>query len=207
MAVAYALLTTIWMNTRKVWVLLCAVWLLAAGAGAWVLSSYENKPGTVGNTPQQWPVDTALKIRGDKPVLVIFAHPLCPCTRASVAELNRIMGRCGDKLEVHVYFIQPENMPKDWTQTALWRSAADIPGVQNHVDIGGQEARRFGAESSGYALLYDVHGRLLFHGGITSARGHEGDNAGENVILALVDGKSTGLDNTPVFGCGLVDQN
>ena len=69
----------------------------------------------------------------------------------------------------------------------------------------GQEARRFGAESSGYVVLYDGHRQLAFHGGITSARGHAGDNAGENVVLTLVAGGQAPLKETPVFGCGLLD--
>jgi hypothetical protein len=194
------------MNARKVWIIACLVWLVAAGAGAWVLSNYQNQAGAAGDTPVKWPMNTALKVHGDKPVLIMFTHPQCPCTRASVEELNRIMGLCGDKVEAQVLFILPENMPQDWTQTALWRNSAAIPGVQNHIDLGGREARLFGAQSSGYVLLYDVHGKLLFHGGITSARGHEGDNAGENVIVALLNGNPTSLDKTPVFGCGLLDQ-
>ena len=38
--------------------------------------------------------------------------------------------------------------------------------------------QRFGAETSGQTLLYDRDGRLLFSGGTTGSRGHDGDNAG-----------------------------
>ena len=58
-----------------------------------------------------------------------------------------------------------------------WRSAAAIPGVTVHVDHDGGEARRFGAETSGFVVLYDAHGELLFAGGITTGRGQAGDNA------------------------------
>lgn len=38
------------------------------------------------------------------------------------------------------------------------------------------------------------------------ARGHEGDNAGENVIITVVNGGKPPLHETPVFGCGLLDE-
>lgn len=194
------------MKARLPWILFCTVWLLAACAGAWVLSNYDNTPGGTGETPQRWPKGATIGAQNNQPVLVMFAHPQCPCTRASIGELNRLMARCGGKVAAHVFFIQPDGLPQDWTKGALWRSAAAIPGVQVHADTDGREGRRFGAEASGYVVLYDARGQLLFHGGITSARGHAGDNAGENVIITLLAGGKAPLKETPVFGCGLLNQ-
>jgi hypothetical protein len=65
----------------------------------------------------------------------------------------------------------------------------------------GRESARVGVAV--HALLYDARGRLAFSGGITSARGYEGDNAGRHAIEALlVDGTST-IARTSVFGCFL----
>lgn len=193
------------MKVRTVLILCCVAWSLAAGAGAWVLTSYEGKSGRSGATPAQWPVDAVVKGQANQPTLVMFAHPQCPCTRASISELNRLMARCAGKLTAHVFFLHPDGMPQDWTKGGLWQSAAAIPGVQVHADMDGQEARRFGAECSGQVVLYDAHGALVFRGGITMARGHEGDNAGENVIITVVNGGKASLHETPVFGCGLLD--
>lgn len=194
------------MKTRPVRILSCITWLLATCAGAWVLSNYENAAGREGEALSQWPADAKITIQTNQPVLIMFAHPQCPCTRASVDELNRLMAQCAGKVTAHVFFYHPDGLPKDWTQSGLWKSAAAIPGVQVHPDPDGQEARRFGAESSGHVVLYDAHGSLIFHGGITSARGHAGDNVGENVIIALLRGAKTSLKETPVFGCGLLDK-
>jgi hypothetical protein len=70
-------------------------------------------------------------------------------------------------------------------------------------DPDGVEARRFGAETSGHTLLFAGDGRLLFSGGITASRGHAGDNAGESVIVALVNNQTPALTRTLVFGCSL----
>lgn len=171
-----------------------------------MVANYDNTPSGSGETPQQWPVASQVDFQRNQPVLVMFAHRECPCTRASIGELNRLMVQCGGKVAAHVVFVEYDDLPKDGTQSALWKSAAGISGVQVRRDPGGQEARRFGAESSGYVVLYDSKGQLLFNGGITSARGHAGDNAGENAIVALLSGRETPLAQTPVFGCGLWDQ-
>jgi hypothetical protein len=185
---------------------ICATWLSAAIAGAWFLASYGNAPGSTGQTPQSWPADSHINPPRDRPTLLMFAHPQCPCTRASVAELNRLLTRCQSEMTVHVFFIKPPGLPQDWTVSPLWNSAAEIPGVNVAADSDGAEARRFGAESSGYVVLYDEHGKLQFNGGITSARGHAGDNAGANVIVSWANERAVRIGQTPVFGCGLFDQ-
>jgi hypothetical protein len=55
-------------------------------------------------------------------------------------------------------------------------------------------------------VLYNSDGQLLFSGGITGARGHEGDNAGEDLVIAGLNGQNVGFQHTPVFGCSLQDQ-
>jgi hypothetical protein len=72
-------------------------------------------------------------------------------------------------------------------------------------DVEGREARRFCARTSGQALLYDERGRLAFQGGITSARGHEGDSVGKSRLAALLSGGEADGRTSDVFGCGLVD--
>jgi hypothetical protein len=67
----------------------------------------------------------------------------------------------------------------------------------------GQKPIAFGAATSGEALLYGPDGRLEFAGGITSSRGHEGDNPGADRIVSLVTTGSAELATAPVFGCPL----
>jgi len=136
----------------------------------------------------------------------MFAHPHCPCTQASIGELNRLLTRCQGPVAVHVLFIQPKGTSLDWTETSLRKSAEAIPGIDVQLDPDGAEAHRFGAESSGYLALYNPEGKLLFCGGITAARGHAGDNAGENVVVTLLNGQNAELKHTAVFGCSLFNQ-
>jgi hypothetical protein len=140
------------------------------------------------------------------PTLVMLAHPRCPCTRASIAELAKIMTAAQGRLHAYVLFLKPTSFPEQWEQTDLWQSAAAIPGVVVVSDEQGREAANFGARTSGKVLLYNAHGRLLFHGGITSSRGHEGDNEGEDAILSLLAEGVASVTTTAVYGCSLVDK-
>jgi hypothetical protein len=187
-------------------IVLSLLWLLSASAGAWGLLKYENTPGGANETPSQWPSESRVTRQEGRSTLLVFMHPRCPCSRASLGELNRLLTRCEGEVSTHVFFIQPKDSTADWTETALQKSAEAIPGVNVQLDPEGEEARRFGAESSGYVALYNSKGQLLFSGGITAARGHAGDNAGENTIVALLNGENTRLKQTPVFGCCLRNQ-
>jgi hypothetical protein len=180
-----------------------AGWLVALVVSGRLLLSYESTPGQVGSVPGAWPRASQIPPPADRPALIMLAHPRCPCTRASMAELKKIMTHVRGKLSAYVLFLKPAGSGPDWDDTGLCRTAEGIPGVKVISDIGGAEAQRFGAKTSGHTMLFAADGRLLFSGGITELRGHEGDNVGENTIISIVNKNITGRDRTLVFGCSL----
>jgi hypothetical protein len=186
-------------------ILLGLLWLAVIGAGEVVLLNFENAPGHAGQTPPQWPSGTPITLDSGRSTLLMFVHPRCPCTRASIGELNRLLARGEDRIAARVLFLKPASLPDEWTQTDSWRQAAAIRGVSVLADLDGALARRFGAETSGYVVLFDTKGRLLFQGGITAGRGHSGDNPGASLILASLAGHGPNLKQTPVYGCSLVE--
>jgi hypothetical protein len=187
----------------KLILLALGVWLAAVGSGFTILLKYSSTPGAMDASPRVgWPAHSRLERHG-RPTLVMFAHPRCPCSRASVAELARLMAALPDHPEAYVLFVHPHGVSGDWDQTDLWRSAAAVPGVTVLSDDDGIEAARFHALTSGITLVYDGEGRLLFRGGVTSSRGHEGNSFGrERIISLLTTGKADRTDS-PVFGCAL----
>jgi hypothetical protein len=185
-------------------IVFCLLWLLAVSTGFVVILNHQNASGHIGITPPHWPGGTKITLAHDRATLIMFAHPRCPCTQASIEELNRLLARSQGRVAAQVLFFRPGNLPADWAQTRSWRNAAAIPGVTVQEDPDGALARLFGAETSGYVLLYDTRGQLLFHGGITGSRGHAGDNAGENAVAACLAGQAEGLGQTRVFGCPLL---
>ncbi|HSI11191.1 MAG TPA: hypothetical protein VK961_04070 [Chthoniobacter sp.] len=182
------------------------VWLLTIAGGLIGLARYEQDAGSIGKTPAQWPAPPGIALDPSRPTLLMFAHPKCPCTRASMEELNRLLARSLGMVTPHVVFFKPEKDVGDWAGGALWESAKAIPSVIVDTDTDGAKARLFGAETSGYVVVYDPHCKLLFHGGITAGRGHAGDNAGESAILSLLTTHdTTAVGESRVFGCALLN--
>jgi hypothetical protein len=141
-------------------------------------------------------------VRG-RPTLLVFVHPRCPCSGATIGELARILAKYHNRVTTAVFFYSPSTEAPEWHRTDLWLAASAIPGVRITEDLDGSAARMFGAYTSGETLLYTPDGRLAFHGGITPARGHEGDSAGQDAILSLLSGKPAASNSAPVFGCSI----
>ena len=142
-----------------------------------------------------------LTLAKELPTLLMFAHPKCPCTRASVGELERLMRDCAGQVQASIIFLQPPGQDDDWHRTDLWQRASSISGADVVCDDNGDECERFSARTSGLVLVYSTDGQLVFRGGITASRGHEGDNAGRQAITALLRTGQAGIDDTKVYGC------
>jgi len=183
---------------------LALTWLLAVGTGLALMWDYENAPGVPASPPIRWPRNSRIVAAADRPTLVMTLHPHCPCSRASLEELDRLMARVQDSVAAHVLFVKPPGLTDDWVLTDLWRRAAAIRGVEVFRDDDAIEAQRFNAATSGQTILYDVDGRLLFSGGITGSRGHAGDNTGQSAIAELLTKQHAAARSTPVFGCSLL---
>jgi len=175
-------------------------------AGFRVLLNYQSTSGASGSPPRQLPVGAAFALDGNRDTLIMFVHPKCPCTRASVEELNRLLARCRGEVAAHVFFVKPSGFGEEWTHSDLWRTASAIPDVVIQEDPDGAQAHLFGAETSGDVVVFNPRGQLLFNGGITSGRGHAGDNAGESAVASILAGKKTPTRETPVYGCSLFGQ-
>jgi len=187
-----------------------ALWVPTVAFGVNVLLKYSTTPGVPGTPPPNWPINSPIRRGNGRAALVVFVHPQCPCSRASLGELAIILAHTPRPLEATVFFYLPAREASDWARTDLWRTAAAIPGVRVFEDYSANAARTFGAHTSGQTLLYNPEGKLLFSGGITGFRGHSGDNAGRSAILALLETKvqehNTSPVRTPVLGCSLIGE-
>jgi len=189
-------------------IVLIAVWFLAIGLGLHTLLTYKGMAGNPGQPPSTWPSNSLVSFPVNKPLLVMFAHPRCPCTKASLGQLEELVARAQNQFDVTVVFYSPEDGSKAWSSSGLVGEARSIPGVRVQFDNGGNLARRFGIETSGHTLVYGADGKLLFRGGITGSRGHLGDNTGFAAVQAIISNHSSLLarTTTPVFGCELFDR-
>ena len=188
---------------------LIGVWGALVLVGSVVSADWSSRPGEYGSGAAAWPAATGIERAEERAHLLVFLHPLCPCSSATLRELERISARHAERLSTRAVFSIPKGAPAEWSDTPLVRQARAIDGVEVLLDADGVEARRFGARTSGAAFLFDREAALAFEGGITASRGHEGDNAGSEAILALLRGDSSAAPRArvtaPVFGCPLSD--
>ena len=181
-----------------------ALWITGIAAGYQAMWRFQREAGESATAPRQWPASTHLVRAANGPTLIVFAHPRCPCTRASIAELRELLGRrAAGAMKTYVLVLKPRDFPDGWEKTDIWRSSASIEGVTVIADVDGAEAARLGAKTSGQALLYDRNGRLVFQGGITALRGEAGDNAGVRTLHAAMSGAAIKDASTPVYGCAI----
>jgi hypothetical protein len=181
---------------------LLAIWGFVVVSGILFLEAYAARPGDLGTRAGRWLAQSQIQLDDRRLNLLIFLHPQCPCSRASLGELAYIMDRCRDRVSVHAVLLGTPFLDR-WGQSEIARDLARLPTIRIYPDRGGVEARRFGVATSGHALLYDPGGQLLFSGGITSARGHAGDNCGRAAVLDHILNNKGGQAGSSVFGCPL----
>jgi hypothetical protein len=180
---------------RRSGLLLSAIiWIVAAVGGFLPLLDYAARPGPSATAP----ASLAAAATAGRARLIMTIHPHCACSRASLRELERMLAHVPTPIDAQVLFVGREDAGNE-----LLRQAQDIAGVVIDHDRSGERARTLGALTSGDVLFYDASGALRFHGGLTTARGHEGPSAGRDTILAVLAARAATVSSTPAFGCRL----
>ena len=133
----------------------------------------------------------------------MFVHPLCPCSKASVAELARLLETSNGRCAATIYFVVPNGSEVSPRDSEPWQQVALLANTTLTIDRDGNAAK-WGANASGQTFVFDRHHTLRFKGGLTRARGKTGPTNASRAILDLIDGDtSQTLIESPVFGCSL----
>lgn len=183
-----------------------ATWLGMLGTGLGLLIHHGNVAGAVGRVaPRLAPeLANALQWAQTRPLLVLCAHPQCPCLDSTLGELQRAVA--SRPLDLCVVTFVPTVPPASWDPAAVDALHRALPEARHLTDPDGSLATRLGAATSGHVLLYDTTGGLRFSGGVTGGRGHRGDNAAVRTLAQVLgDLGRSGADSatTAVFGCPL----
>ena len=184
---------------------LVLIWGALIVFGAGTVLRYERTAGASGTPPSRWPVESAIARPSGKFILVMLSHPDCPCTKASLDELEIVMAETQREVSAVILFNRPGSTAAEVESSDLWKMAARIPGVTPIYDEHAAGVQSFHGYVSGQTMLYDPNGLLVFSGGITLGRGHEGYNGGVDAILRRVRGDRSAPISARVFGCALHD--
>lgn len=174
------------------------LWFAAVASGVVYLTLYKMQPGVQAHARDSG-------VHEPLPVLMVFLHPRCPCGAATLSELERTTSYVGKRMIVQAVIVYPKGGGKEWTDSAIAKRAKSLPGAQIVWDEGGVLSTRLGVSTSGQVLLYSRQGKLVFEGGITASRSHEGANTGEDNIEEYIRSGRVFTGKTPVFGCSLGD--
>ena len=175
------------------------------------MAHYEFATAVTGSEsfPPEWPVECSIAIEQNEPTLLVFVHPKCPCSQATVAEMEQLLRRIESAAGAHtpqsrIIAVVPKDYDPSWLQTVSIARALALPRAELFIDEGGVEAQRFGAEVSGTVLYYCSAGVLQYGGGVTAARGHAGPNVGRENLREAIANRPPQFPTIPAFGCRLV---
>jgi hypothetical protein len=185
------------------WIALSLAWCACAIPGWGALLQHAYQPAATEEGVAGWPAGAHPQPPWSGCRVVVFAHPFCPCTRATLNKLNESLRRIPGATFVQVVFVTAGLSAADVSESPLLATARRLSGVDVQLDETGNEAQRFGAKISGEVLAFDGRGRRLFHGGLTSARGHEGESASQQQLERILCGTSGESYTAPVYGCSL----
>jgi len=183
------------------------VWLGAIGLGVAKVLEYEWTPGALGRGLEH-PGEIGAGWENSTATLVVALHPECPCSRATVEAIDRLVAALPGRLAVHAVFLDVAAGGRRPQDSALWQRIGRIPGARAHVDASGLWCGGEAFKTSGEVCVFSAEGKLLFHGGVTASRGHEGPSRGAEAIVAALREAGPQLASVaraPVFGCGLED--
>ncbi|HSI82491.1 MAG: RedB protein [Candidatus Methylacidiphilales bacterium] len=190
-------------STPVVWIVLL-VWGGLMVAGFIGLERYSSAPGAAGKRVDHWPVESGITRPTDGQCTVVLSlHPLCPCTAATLDELQQVLNSKLPPFHLRVLRMIPSSVPSEWKDKPVPDWLAAYPGVQVKEDTDAVISDAFGLTTSGHIAFYRADGTLAFKGGITASRGHRGENLGAETLRALLQGKTPPAEATSVYGCSL----
>lgn len=176
-------------------------WLILVGAGFISLAVYQHGEGEIAERESTWVESGLIQHDANQCQLLVFLHPRCACSLATLNELARIQSRCKDRLSIQVVIYHPSSAEADWLQSPNVKLIKQIPNVRWTLDLDGSLAQQFGVRTSGHAMLFSPKGDVVFSGGITPARAHEGDNLGKQAIERYVCLGEKSVEESNVYGC------
>lgn len=182
----------------RLWLPAC--WLLALAAGFGYFLRYESTAGRAAKATA-WPAQRVLGLDESGPTLVLFAHPECPCTRASLRTLSETMGRSDGRARLYVVVVGSPGLDEELSHSEIATLAREVPGASVVFDHHGETAKRFGAATSGQLFAFSPEGQTLYRGGVTLTRGHEGPSPGSDAVAAILEGRTPQIASAPVYGC------
>ena len=155
---------------------------------------WESTPGVEGETLVEWPVASAMERPVESPLVLMFVHPKCACTKTRLRIFQQAaLRRPEASWRIVAWRPKGSDWKPDTTLPIFW-------------DEDGIETKRFGVTTSGHVFSFDASGAVQFSGGLTDLRGGSEEGEGARLLDASVHkgNRPKHARRKPVFGCSLV---
>jgi hypothetical protein len=184
-------------------VLLAVAWTAASVLSWSLLLSHTYQPVVATGGINEWPSSLEPTDRDGRIRVILFAHPLCPCTRATIAELDEALGSRRTNVNTTIVFVTAGLAEPDIYDSPTVAAARRLLNVTLRFEDNTAFASRIGATTSGELFVFDGAGKRVFHGGITAGRGHRGRSPGRERFEQALEGILVDHEESPLFGCRL----
>ena len=87
------------------------LWVLLVGIGICFVAEYENTPGAAAAPHIQFPAESQIKRLSGFPTLIMLVYPPCPCTRASMGELELLVAQTQGRVKPLCFFSIRRSLP------------------------------------------------------------------------------------------------
>ncbi|HZW06526.1 MAG TPA: hypothetical protein VFF65_05335 [Phycisphaerales bacterium] len=187
-----------------------AGWCVVVAACSAALHLWSRQPGGSDSPPAVMPQSLHHYQTPGRPTLLVALHPRCPCSRATVANLQRALRAPDRRCTVVAFIYAPRG--EVWTDTDLVARLSSLPDLQKVIDPEGAAAASLGMHTSGHVVAYNDAGVLAFTGGVTPSRGEEGDCPSLDALIGAITPSGdpatsqSGFAGASVFGCPLCNQ-
>lgn len=155
---------------------------------------------TVANGNLQTALET-LNLNPDQLSVLVFIHPECPCTPASLRTLSRLVDECTADFDLQILVASYGDTNS--LQSTNARLAEAIPKATVQPDPNGTIAQSLDAHVSGTICVVAPNNNLLYLGGLTNSRGCETIGPHFQIIKQVIQNRWSAAVTTSVYGCDL----
>lgn len=110
--------------------------------------------------------------------IILFAHPECPCTLASIRELKNLAVKYN--FEPLVVFSELKNIENSLkvigNELNDNKTIVKKLKITSIIDENNEIIKKHNFQTSGFTLLFDNYYNLIYTGGVTPYRGHIGES-------------------------------
>lgn len=169
---------------------------------------FQFTPGKMGKVFNDFPQKSKLVLDQTLPTLILFLHPKCTCSKASVEEIKIIKSSIKKEFKL-IAVVQTASLKLTDELEKLKEELSTLPHSTIVNDSYSFETNLFSVKTSGQIYIYSSFGELIYTGGSTSSRGTSSPSELRRTIASILETnkKPHQLITKSIYGCEMDNKN